>query len=115
MIAMVFFAIPYMASNKTFLVVDLADLFFGNNKKLHDKMLLIGNFISLALVIYLIFPCIHIARNSTHIFSTALRLPMSYMYALMPMSFIFSAVAIAKNLLKHVVIDRHLPGPREVG
>jgi len=114
MIAMVFFAIPYMASNKTFLVVDLAEIFFGKNKKLHYKTLLIGNFVSLALVIYLIFPCTQIARNSTRIFSTALGLPMSYMYTLMPMSFIFSAVAIAKNLLKHIVIDRCVSDTGEV-
>ena len=106
MVAMVFIAIPYMASSKSFLVVDLADIFFHKKKKLHDMMIIIGEIIFLALLIYLIFPCIQIVRN-TRTFSTALALPMAYMYALMPMSFFFGAVAMAKNLLERFVISRN--------
>ena len=106
MVAMVFISIPYMASSKSFLLVDLTAIFFGKRKKLHNKMILIGEFILLGTLIYLIFPCLELAVRNARTFSSAMRLPMIYMYGFMPASFALAALAIAKNLLKRSVIER---------
>ena len=103
MVAMVFAAIPYMASSKSFLVVNLTAMLFGKRTKLQNTTQFIGEFILLGLFIYLIFPCLELTARNTRTFSSAMRLPMIYMYALMPASFALAAFAMTKNLLKHFV------------
>ena len=106
MVGMVFVSIPYMASAKSFLIVDLTAIFFGKRKELHDRTILIGEFILLGVLIYLIFPCLELAVRNARTFSPAMRLPMIYMYMFMPVSFALAALAIAKNLLRRSVIER---------
>jgi len=106
MVGMVFFAIPYMSSAKTFLVVDLTAIFFGKHEKFHRIMLIIGEIMLFGFMVYLVFPCIQLVQN-TRTFSAALRLPMACMYALMPMSFAFGALGMLKNLVRTLIIEPH--------
>ena len=106
MIAMVFVAIPYMASSKSFLVVDLSAICFGEKIQFQQNMRLIGDIILLALLIYMCFPSFTLALRNTRTFSTALRLPMVYMYGFIPASFAFSAVAVFKNIVRHFAVER---------
>ena len=114
MVAMVFMAIPYMASEKSFLVVDLSAILFPSKSKVHDTLVLIGDIIFFALLIYLIFPCVELTIKNANTYSSAFRLQMSYMYALMPISFGLGAVGMLKNLVKYFVVDRHSAKTGEV-
>ena len=106
MLAMVFVSIPYMASSKSFLIVDLTAIFFGRRKKLHNATIFIGEFILLGILICLFFPCLELAVKNAKTFSPAMRLPMIYMYGFMPASFALAALAIVKNLLKRSLVER---------
>ncbi len=113
MVGMVFAAIPYMASEKTFLVVDLAATLFPSKTKMHNVTVLIGEIIFFVLLVYLIFPCVELTVKNANTYSSALRLPMSYMYSLMPISFGLGAIGMLKNLVKFVV-DRYAAKTEEV-
>ncbi|MBR5381484.1 MAG: TRAP transporter small permease subunit [Oscillospiraceae bacterium] len=107
MVGMVFFAIPYMTSAKTFLVVDLTAIFFGKHEKFHRVMLIIGEIMVFGFMVYLVFPCIQLVQN-TKTFSAALRMPMAAMYGLMPMSFAFGALGMLKNIVKTLFVEPHM-------
>ena len=106
MVAMVFVAIPYMASAKSFLVVDLTAIFFSKNEKLCRVMILIGEFIFLILLIYLFFPCLELTVKNRSTYSGAMRMPMAYMYAFMPVSFALGAIGMLKNMVRFFVLER---------
>ena len=113
MVGMVFFAIPYMASSNTFLVVDLTAIFFGKKEKFHNVMLLIGEIFLFGFLVYLIFPCVQLVAN-TRTLSAAMRMPMSWMYALMPMSFTFGALGMLKNIIKRHIVEPYMKKHEEV-
>ena len=101
MILMVFAACPYLVAAKEHLVVDLIDIFCPKNKKLLKITHFIGDFMLLAIIIYLIVPCWQLASMNATSYSTALRIPKVYIYGMMPVSFIFSGIAQVKNIIQN--------------
>lgn len=113
MVGMVFFAIPYMASSNTFLTVDLTAIFFGKKEGFHRIMMLIGEIMLFGFMVYLVFPCCKLV-STTHTLSSAMRMPMAYMYMLMPMSFAFGALGMAKNIVKKYIVEPYFAKIKEV-
>ena len=107
LICTVFISIPYLTSSKTLLVVNLTEILFGKKKKINSITMLIGDFILLALLIYMIFPSGELMIRNMLTFSPALRIPMAYMYGFIPASFALSAIATIKNIAEQLLVDRN--------
>lgn len=99
MFYMSFTACIYLVSAKRNLEVDLTAIFFPKKKKLQGKTHVIGDFILLAVLIYLIVPTWRLTMQNLQVTSSALHWPMSYVYGIMPISFFICALAQLKNII----------------
>ena len=99
MFYMSFCAVIYLVSEKQNLEVDLTAIFFPKKEKLLKKTHIVGDFVLLAVLIYLIFPSLSLTLNNVDIKSSAMQWPMCYVYGIMPISFFLCALTQVKNII----------------
>ena len=87
MFYMSFVACVYLVSARKNLEVDLTAIFFPNRTKLLEKTHIIGDFVMLVVLVYLIFPTWQLTVQNTTVKSSAMQWPMSVVYVIMPISF----------------------------
>lgn len=96
MIWMAFISGAVLVNRKGHLLVDCVDMF---PKKWKNVMYLIGEFLCLVFIVYLIFPCIEIVQKNMISKSSALRISMGLVYLCMPISCVLSVLAQVNLIL----------------
>ena len=100
MFYMSFVACVYLVSARKNLEVDLTAIFCPNKTKLLEKTHIIGDFVLLVVLVYLIFPTWQLTVQNTTVKSSAMQWPMSVVYVIMPISFALCVVAHLKNMVR---------------
>jgi len=106
MVFMAFSGAPYLICHRSDLKVDLTDIFFSKKTKLLEITHMIGDFILLGVLIYLIFPTLKISLKNLDTFTTGLEWCQGYIYMVMPVSFFFGTIAQIKNIIKDIILPR---------
>ena len=104
MVFMSFMGAPYLISIKGDLLVDLTEIFVGKNRKLLRVNHIIGDFLLLAIIIYLIIPTLNLALQNMDTRTSAMQWTLGYVYMIMPVGFFLCAIAQIKNIIKSDIL-----------
>ncbi|MDD3347218.1 TRAP transporter small permease [Oscillibacter sp.] len=110
MVFMAFTGAPWLINTKGDLVVDLSEIFFSKKKKLLHANHLIGDVITLAILVYLIFPTYSMSMKNMTSMTSAMQWTLGYVYLCMPVSFGFCAIAQIKNIVKFHILPKKEEG-----
>lgn len=113
MIWMAFLACPVLINRNEHLVVDLVATVF-RKEAMRKRMYFIGNVMLLAFLIFLFFPCVELVMKNMISKSSAMRIPMGYIYLCIPVSIALSVIAQLK-LLCHEIFLRGKDGDKAIG
>lgn len=104
MIWMAFISGAVLIYEKGHLLVDLVDTIFPHRWR--NGMYLIGEIIMLIFLIYLFFPCIEMVTRNMISKSSAMKIPMGYIYLCMPLGIGLSIIAQIDLILKRLFADK---------
>ncbi len=98
MIWMTFLACPVLVSRKSHIVVDLVSSLFP--QKIHKAMYLIGDIMLIVFLLFLLPYTVQMSAMNMISKSSAMRLPMGYIYLCMPIGIFLSIISQAHILAK---------------